>query len=166
MTTRIGVQLALIATVVMTIGCDRVTKQVATAALAGEPGRSYWADTVRLVYAENTGGFLSLGEELPEAARTAVFGVGTALILCALAGVAVRYRWEGLPIFGASLVLAGGASNWIDRVVHGRVIDFINVGVGPVRTGIFNVADVGIMLGIGILLLAEIRAHRAASGGV
>jgi signal peptidase II len=37
------------------------------------------------------------------------------------------------------------------------VIDFINVGVGPVRTGIFNVADMAIMLGIGILLAGEFR---------
>jgi len=37
-------------------------------------------------------------------------------------------------------------------------VDFLNVGVGPVRTGIFNVADVAIMLGAAVLLIAEIRA--------
>lgn len=43
--------------------------------LAGEPVRSYAADTLRVGYAENTGGFLGLGADLPPAARTAVFSV-------------------------------------------------------------------------------------------
>jgi len=60
-------------------------------------------------------------------------------------------------LFGVCLVLAGGASNWIDRVVRGSVIDFMNVGVGPLRTGIFNVADVAILTGIGCIVLARLR---------
>ena len=55
---------------------------------------------------------------------------------------------------------AGGASNWIDRVMHGSVIDFMNVGIGPFRTGIFNVADMAIMLGTGIVVFAGCRFDR------
>jgi signal peptidase II len=52
------------------------------------------------------------------------------------------------------LLLAGGIGNLIDRLFHGGlVIDFLNVGIGPLRTGIFNVADVAIMAGFGILIL-------------
>jgi signal peptidase II len=36
----------------------------------------------------------------------------------------------------------------------GRVVDFLNVGLGPVRTGIFNVADMAIMAGV-ILLIVQ-----------
>ena len=57
------------------VGCDRVTKHVATATLEGKPARSYFFDTVRLGYAENTGSFLSLGANLPSAVRFAVFVV-------------------------------------------------------------------------------------------
>jgi len=43
------------------------------------------------------------------------------------------------------LVLAGGVGNQLDRVLQaGLVTDSINLGVGPLRTGIFNVADVAI----------------------
>ena len=63
---------------------------------------------------------------------------------------------------GLSLFVAGGASNWIDRVIRGSVVDFINVGIGPLRTGIFNVADVAIMLGAGVLLFAELRRGKDA----
>ncbi len=58
-----------------TIGFDRVTKHAAMAALAGMPGRSFLADTVRLGYVENPGGFLSIGASWPPVFRTAVFTV-------------------------------------------------------------------------------------------
>jgi signal peptidase II len=148
-------RLALLVAVVATIGCDRVTKHLATVALAGAPGRSYVADTIRLEYVENTGGFLSLGAAAPRAARTVLFTIGTGLMLLMLVRAAVRFRWHGWRLIGTGLILAGGASNWVDRVVRGSVVDFINVGVGPFRTGIFNVADVAIMLGATVLLLAS-----------
>ena len=160
MLAKLSRQLALLALMATTIGCDRVTKHVAEATLAGEPHRSFLADTVRLQYAENTGGFLSLGAELPPAARTGLFTVGTGVMLVGLAAAAYRLRWTGWPLLGLSLFFAGGASNWADRVARGSVVDFINLGVGPLRTGIFNVADVAILAGVGILVVAELRSSR------
>src|SRR5262249_2526965 len=55
------------------IGCDHVTKSLAALTLAGSPGRSWLADTVRLQYAENAGGFLSLGAQWPWLVRTGLF---------------------------------------------------------------------------------------------
>jgi len=78
-------------------------------------------------------------------------------MLLTLVGAAVRFQWRGWLLIGTSLVLAGGASNWVDRVVRGSVVDFLNIGVGPLRTGIFNVADMAIMLGVAVLLLAPRR---------
>jgi signal peptidase II len=77
-------RLALLSVAMLTVGCDRVTKHVATAALASEPARSYMADTFRLDYAENTGGFLSIGASLPEHVRTMLFTIGTGVVLVAL----------------------------------------------------------------------------------
>jgi signal peptidase II len=151
---RISARLVLLVAVVSTIGCDRVTKHVATAVLAGASARSYLADTVRLEYVENTGGFLGLGADWPDAIRTMVFAAGTGLLLLMMVGVAVRFHWHGWRLIGVWLVFAGGASNWVDRVVRGSVVDFMNVGIGPLRTGIFNVADVAIMVGVAVLLLA------------
>jgi len=45
-------------------------------------------------------------------------------------------------------------------VARGSVIDFVNVGVGPLRTGVFNVADVAIMAGIAALALAQMSVTR------
>ena len=157
---RVAVQrLGLVAVAIVTVGCDRVTKHIATSVLEGEPARSYLGDTVRIVYAENTGGFLSLGASLPDGVRTAVFTIATGLFMLALVVVALRGRWNGLRLAALVLFIAGGASNWIDRVLRGSVVDFLNVGIGPLRTGVFNVADMAIMLGAVLFLLAELRKH-------
>lgn len=157
MNTRLGIRIALVVIIVATVGCDRVTKHVATSTLAGTAGHSLFADTVRLAYVENAGGFLSLGADLPPAIRTAIFTVATGMVLLGVAGVAVRFRWRGWPALGIALFFSGGLSNWYDRAMRGLVVDFLTIGVGPVRTGIFNVADVAIVLGAGIFVLSELR---------
>lgn len=159
-------RLALTLAVLSTIACDRVTKHAASTFLAGVPARSYFADTVRLGYAENTGAFLSLGAELPSAVRTGLFTVGTGLLLSMLVVIAVRRRWDRLSTLGLALFVAGGASNWVDRVSRGSVVDFLNIGVGPVRTGIFNVADVAIMLGAGVIVIATVGQKASSADDV
>jgi signal peptidase II len=60
-------------------------------------------------------------------------------------------------LLGLTLLIAGGASNWIDRAMRGSVVDFMNVGVGPVRTGIFNAADLAILCGAALFIVHESR---------
>lgn len=162
-TARRLVLLAIMATA--TIGCDRVTKHVAETTLVGKPSQSFFADTVRIVYAENTGGFLSLGANLPPAVRTVLFVVSTGLVLLALIGLGLRANQTFAQTAGLVLFIAGGASNWVDRFTRGSVVDFLNVGIGWLRTGIFNFADVAIMLGVAVFLLAELRDRGARANG-
>jgi signal peptidase II len=154
---RIATHLVLVAVLIATIGCDRVTKQLATRTLAGAPDRAFLAGTIRVAYAENTGGFLSVGADWSAGGRAAIFVVATGLLLVGMALAMVLYRWDRWSLLGATLFLAGGASNWLDRVQHGRVVDFLNLGVGPLRTGVFNVADIAILTGLVLLLGLEVR---------
>ena len=140
-----------------TAGCDRVTKHFAVTALAGAPHQSFLADTVRLQYHENPGAFLAAGARWPPLARAVMFQFGNALFLALAGYLAARYRWTGVARCGLILFLAGGLSNLTDRLAIGSVIDFLNVGIGPVRTGIFNVADVAIMAGVGMVLWEVLR---------
>jgi signal peptidase II len=159
MMTRIGVRLVLLVAIGATIGCDRLTKHVAAMMLSEAPRQSFLSDTLRLEYAENTGAFLGLGADWPAAVRTAVFAIGNGLLLVGLAVIAVRGRWPARALLGVALFVAGGASNLVDRIAYGMVIDFMNVGIGSLRTGIFNVADMSIMLGAAILVVEGCRSH-------
>lgn len=58
-----------------------------------------------------------------------------------------------------SLALSGGVGNLLDRVLHDRrVVDFMNLGIAGLRTGIFNV--VGGCITIGVLLVAFDALHQ------
>jgi signal peptidase II len=155
-------RMLLVASVAATIGCDRLTKRIAVDRLAGSPGRSFLADTVRLEYAENTGGFLSIGEQLPPAVRQTIFVGGTGILLLVLVvGLArgsVHIPRRDVAIAGLAFFVAGGLSNWIDRLAHGRVVDFLVMRVGPLQTGVFNVADVAIMVGALLIAVAHVTA--------
>jgi signal peptidase II len=159
-----SVRILALVLLLTTIGCDRVTKHLATTRLAGNSARSYLSGTVRLEYAENPGAFLSFGENLPNWARTGLLTVGATLGLVAVAVAAFKLRRRSMPFVGAILFLAGGASNLIDRITRGTVVDFVNVGVGSLRTGIFNVADVALMVGVTIILLGLNRNHNTRYG--
>lgn len=144
----------VVLTVLGCVGCDQVTKSVARHYLPSPAPLSLFGGVVRLQHAENPGGFLSLGDSLPRRTRLAVFMLGGAALVIGAGFWAFRSRrLSSVQIVGAALVCGGGLSNLIDRLLQdGNVTDFLNIGVGPVRTGIFNCADVALMLGMAILV--------------
>ena len=131
------------------IGCDQATKTMATHSLKDTPPHSLFAGIVRLEYALNPGGFLSLGHNIPEPVRSWFFvGCNVCTMLVIVGFLALRSNLDWKLFTALSYILAGGIGNLIDRVCNnGLVTDFINVGIGPLRTGIFNVADMAVMFG-------------------
>jgi len=128
---------------------DQATKNIATEHLRLKPPISFMADSVRLQYAENKGAFLGLGNRLSPTVRYWLLTVATTLMLAGL-GIYLVVKWNtNQPSFIALvLILSGGIGNMIDRIFNdGSVIDFLNLGVGPLRTGIFNIADIAITAG-------------------
>lgn len=155
--------LLLLAVTLGSVGCDQATKIAARAHLPRYDVISLLGDTVRLQYIENPGAFLGLGGTLPDGVRHALLVVGVAIAVAALvlfAIVRVARPATVLQVTALALVCGGGIGNLIDRIWRdGRVIDFLNVGVGPLRSGIFNVADVALLAGAGLLLLASRAAE-------
>ena len=152
---------ALVATLVT---LDQTTKAIAIRTLRVRPPIIFAGDVFRFQYAENTGAFLGLGSALPDGLR---FGFFTALNVIILSGVAVylvlRPKISARIALALTLILAGGIGNIIDRVMRdGRVVDFMNLGLGSLRTGIFNVADLAIVAGLGLMVLHEILHVRNA----
>ena len=156
-------RLLLMAPVMLScVGCDRITKAVAREYLADSPGRSFWGELFRLQYAENPGAFLGMGAGLPETARFWVFimAVG-AVLLGVLVWTLSSRSLRPVGVVALSLVLGGGLSNLYDRVVNGgAVVDFLNLGLGGLSTGVFNVVDVAISTGVTLLLIGELMRSR------
>lgn len=148
-------QILLMVFVLITcVGCDQITKEIARTQLAGAPVYSFLGDSLRLQYTENPGAFLSMGASLSSPLR---FWIFTALVALTLMGMLIYLlRKPGLKpsvVVAVALILAGGIGNLIDRILfHGAVTDFLNIGIGGLRSGIFNVADIAISLGTGLLV--------------
>jgi signal peptidase II len=144
-------------------GLDQVTKFAARAALQGKPQLVLVDRAVVLRYVENEGAFLSLGADLPRPVRTIAFIAFPLVVLGCMVGFLLRrgsIGWGSLT--GLALIAGGGAGNLIDRVLrNGRVGDFIMVGIGSVRTGIFNGADLMVLAGC-IVLLASPATKKTA----
>jgi len=133
------------------IGCDRVTKNLAKETLKDKEPLTYFHDTIRLLYTENTGAALSLGDDLPKTASFWLLSIVPLLILLALFVYTIKnlQQMGTMKIFSLALIFSGGIGNIIDRIFFDRhVTDFMNVGIGNLRTGIFNVADVCITAGV------------------
>jgi len=147
------------------VALDQLVKAIARVYLAPRPPIVVWGGVVRLVYSENAGAFMGLGTALPPAVRTLLFGVFAAVLL----GVVTAYVLTAggltrIDVVAASLLVAGGLGNLIDRAVWGgRVTDFVTVGFGWLRTGIFNVADVLIVAGV-VWFLVSIVSGRPEPG--
>jgi len=132
---------------------DRLTKIWAVNTLKEQPMKSYLNDIFRLVYAENTGAFLSLGSGMNDNLRYWVLAVVPVLVLLYIffhVLTAKNLHIVQQAAFG--FILGGGLSNIYDRIMEGRVVDFMNMGFGTLRTGIFNVADMSIMLGLFLMV--------------
>lgn len=148
------------------VGCDQTTKLAAESYLGTHGLVSYLGGTVRFQLAHNSGAFLSLGAALPAAIREGFFTLGVGFLLLGLLGYAIFVNTQSMLMFSAlALLFAGGVGNLIDRVIHeGYVIDFINIGIGSLRTGVFNVADVAISSGA-LLLIVEMQRQPAENEG-
>jgi signal peptidase II len=155
--------MTLVTVLVLSIGCDQLVKQVARSFLQYSPPLSYFGDVVRLQYAENRGIMLSIGAMLSPDVRFWIFTVGVGLLLMAmLAYVLWSGEMERLQTIAWSLIVSGGFGNLIDRVIRdGVVIDYISIGLGVVRTAVFNLADVLVFAGVFLLLI-----YRKRKGGI
>lgn len=151
----------VVAVLVTCVGCDQLSKRAARMYLYGVPPVVYGGGLLRLEYIENPGVFLSAGASLPAPARFWLFTVLAGVVLLGMLAYALGTPKLGLAAtLALSLIIGGGASNTLDRVVNdGAVVDYVSIGIGSVRTGVFNAADAAISCGV-LLLVFGTRRRR------
>jgi len=147
------------------VGCDQIVKQFVRVSLFKSPPISLLYDSIHLAYTENPGAFLGLGANLPGTARNASAIAFASLVLIVTLGAALNTRSPStVQLAGLALVAAGGLGNLIDRLTNnGSVIDFLRLGIGPLHTGVFNVADIAIVAGLVLFLVFSPRGGEEAA---
>ena len=115
-------------------------------------------DIFTLIKVENTGAFLGMGSELPETLRVLLLIV---LPVIVLVGITVyTYLEKSLDktsIIGFSLIIGGGIGNIFDRIVYGSVTDFLYLNFEFFKTGIFNIADLSVTIGMILILISSFK---------
>lgn len=118
---------------------DRVSKLLVLAYLP--LSSSYALGPIALTHVRNTGTLFGLGKS-----AGVLLGLFAAIVTLYIAFNYKKHPIQLQPVLG--LIFAGALGNLIDRLVHGSVIDFIDVRIWPV----FNVADSAVTIAIGFLL--------------
>jgi len=129
------------------------------------------ADTIRvipgffdIIHSQNRGVAFGIFNDSTSEWRT------TALVLLSVAAVifisVILWRPKKLDrwsLWGLALVLGGAAGNVFDRMLWGRVTDFLELYVGEYHWPTFNLADSAIVIGSGLLILDMLRPKRRAA---
>lgn len=151
----------LLIIVALNLGCDQFSKVIARKNIEPYEQITIIKDRFILTKVENTGAFLSAGSNLPEFIRIGLLMVLPILVLgYGLWFLYTNKRLPRLMQIGICFLIGGGIGNIYDRIVYGSVTDFLFMDFVLFRTGIFNLADVSIMIGIGLLLLQNLTASR------
>ncbi len=110
-------------------------------------------DVLHLTYVKNSGGaFGILG------GQSAVLLAGSVVAVAFVIWVLLAGPPTRLTVAGCGLVLGGAAGNLLDRLTEGVVTDFLDLQFWPLQAWpVFNAADIAIVLGVALLLLAALR---------
>jgi signal peptidase II len=130
------------------LAADQLAKRWAVAALGPQPGDRVLpliGDWLNLVYGQNTGVAFGMFQNMPQLFTVTSILITAGAIYAYVAHLPNRSRWVQTA---AGLILGGAIGNIIDRLRHGYVVDFIQVGWWPV----FNLADSAIS--VGVIMLA------------
>lgn len=140
---------------------DQLTKWLARTYLVGSHEYYLGPFFARFELAENPGAFLSLGANWSDQMRFWILTVSVFFILgWAAWSLFISKPQNRHEFWGLQFLLVGGIGNLIDRVYKSTVTDFVQVGIGPVQTGIFNIVDMLILAAL-FIMLAGLRDQKS-----
>lgn len=125
---------------------DRIVKTATTVSMNVGDTIPVLGDFLHLTYIRNTGAAFSL----LEGHTLLLILVPGIIIAIAIIFICARYKaYKPVFMFSLALMCGGGLGNLTDRAAYGYVVDMFDFGFFPV----FNVADICVCVGCGLLLL-------------
>lgn len=153
----------IILLVIVNIALDQISKFIVRAQVEPYSETPIIGEYFTLHNVENKGAFLGMGSDLNDTMRLILL-----LILpLAVLGYVMYYiitnkKLDQLSVVGFSCIVGGGIANVYDRIMYGSVTDFFHIDLGGIfKTGIFNIADMSVMLGLGLLLYSSFKHKKA-----
>lgn len=148
---------------------DQWTKGLAVQYLKNQDSHDFLSGIFQLIYAENPGAFLGMGGDWSRATRFVVFGVAVVIGLMAMFWSILKDKINSFDFYAYTFILAGGIGNVIDRLTHdnGHVVDFLFIDLkltSWLRTGVFNVADICIVIGVAIAFWPTVFRPQTKTG--
>jgi signal peptidase II len=133
---------------------DRWTKRLVAARIGLYAHVQVIPKFFRLTHTENTGAAFSLFADSPAHWKTGVLIAFSAIAIVIVAGLLWKQsRPLSLTGIALSLILGGAAGNLWDRVVSGRVVDFLLFYFKQYQWPVFNLADSAIVIGAALLVI-------------
>lgn len=145
----------LVIIIICVMAVDQLLKINVLNRITGE-SKTIIKGVLNLTYVENTGGAFGLGRN-----NIILFIIANIVIISIMLIYIImkREQLEMISVIGYSLVISGGASNLLDRLSRGFVIDYIDIN--PLfNYPVFNFADICIVLGILIIAISLIFNRR------
>ena len=145
----------LVSVVILALPLDQISKMLVDSRLAHGERLSIIDGFFYITHARNPGAAFGLFGGVPSDSRLFAFALVSLIAILAIAAFYHRLApGDRIQSLGLSLVLAGAAGNFIDRIWRGEVIDFLHVRLwGGYAWPDFNVADSAIVVGVGLLML-------------
>ena len=133
---------------------DRATKSAVAKNIALHEGIQVISGFFRITHVENRGAAFGLFADSPaqwKVAMLVLFSIVALVVVLAL-------LWRNSHAMtttgiGLALILGGAIGNLWDRLLNGRVVDFLLFYVGQYQWPAFNVADSAIVCGAGLLVV-------------
>lgn len=152
-------RILILALVLLNIGCDQVSKNMVRKNIDTQETIELIGKNFILTKVENSGAMLGFGSELSPLLKIIFLQTLPVIVLLVLLFRILRNsemnKWL---VFAFACVIGGGIGNLIDRIAYGQVTDFFHIDLGGYfKTGIFNMADVSVTLGVLLILFLSIR---------
>ncbi len=141
-------QFMVLAITAALVSVDQLTKWLAVLSLKNAETTTIIPKLLGLTYVENTGAAFGILQ-----GQRWLFLILTGAVMVAILSLLLFGKFRKHLIFNisATLIVAGGLGNFIDRLIHGYVVDFIEVLF--FEFPVFNVADCYVVIGSVLLLV-------------
>lgn len=147
----------LIITIVAIISLDQWSKWAIKTSFNLYQSKPVIQDLLHFTYVTNDG--MAFGLSFPGGKHVLL------IMTILLTGFIVGYLWKeknGHPLikYGLALILSGAIGNLIDRLLYGKVVDFLDLMIGNFHWYIFNIADSSVTIGMILFIIHSIYVEQ------